>query len=231
MRVFEEDVWVSKSLRLLGEYSPGELRLLQRLVRPEDVVVEAGAYLGDLTVPLSRCCKQIHAFEPQEEVRELLLHNLRVNGCTNVTVYPYALGHAHAKGYYKENEPGSPGSTMIVDNVEDKSADVVPLDDVSLSHVDLIKGDVEGMEVLLLAGAQNTIWRHRPTLFMECDTVATPGQISLGEAYTKLQYDYNRMQFFLYERANWKGAENPFGLTGSFMALGTPMEVRGQFTP
>lgn len=230
MRILRDDPWVSRSLRELGEYSEAELRFMQRLLTPDSVVVEAGAYIGDLTIPLSRCCKEVIAFEPQAEVRELLVHNLAQNGCTNVQVQPYAVGHTMGEAMYCQPDPASPGSTMMTDGVAGATGAtaVVTIDSLALPRVDLIKGDVEGMEVLLLAGAQDTIRRCQPLLLMEVDTVLTPNQLSVEEVYRRhLGYDYHRLTFMMWDPANWRSAPNPFGATASFMALGLPYRAAG----
>lgn len=225
MRVVDGDVWVSKSLDELGEYSQSELISLSMLFgvmrqhrSSPIVVVEAGAYIGDLTVPISRLVDRVVAFEPQAEIRSILEHNLSTNQCTNVDVLPYALGHECGVTTY-QTDPLSPGSTMMATG--DSPAQVVTLDSLGLD-VDFIKADVEGMEILLLAGAQETLERCRPVLFLERDTVSLPRQPSLDEVLQILGYSYHHLIFPLYMESNWRGAPNPFGSTASLMTLGIP---------
>lgn len=225
MRVVDGDRWVSRSLELLGEYSKTELdfliTLIQSMSRHRPIsFVEAGAYIGDLTVPLSRYVSVLHAFEPQAEIREILEHNLRVNGCDNVIVYPFALGD-HEETLHYTTDIDSPGSTQMSQSTGDREVKMIPLDSLEL-NVDLLKADVEGMEIPLLAGAQSTLSRCRPVLFLERDTVPTPGNLSHSEVCDILAYSCLPLQFPLYTPDNFRIAENPFGSTCSFMTLAAP---------
>ena len=47
------------------------------------------------------------------------------------------------------------------------------IDSVELERCDLIKMDIEGMELEALEGARATIERHKPLLFVECVKVDT----------------------------------------------------------
>lgn len=63
------------------------------------------------------------------------------------------------------NEPiGQP-----IDYTAERAASVpmLALDTLELARVDLIKLDIEGMEMAGLAGARQTIGRHRPILIVE----------------------------------------------------------------
>ena len=233
MRVVNEDIWVSRALRELGEYSESELQMMKMVLGLmshgwyDSVVVEAGAYIGDLTVPLSRYCKRLYAFEPQEEIREILIHNLRINDCRNVEVLPYALGDSAGDITYKspdqkwEEDHDSPGSIQMGDAGGRCTAPMVTLDSLDLD-VDFLKADVEGMEIPLLAGAMNTMERLRTTLFLERDTVIYKDSVSLGAVVEMLGYDYYPMSFPIYGVDNIHKAPNTFGTTVSHMALCIP---------
>jgi FkbM family methyltransferase len=227
MRVIDGDKWVSRALSELGEYSEqefGTLRVLLSIIRRckgTVNVIDAGAYIGDLTVPLSRVADKVIAFEPQVEVREILLHNLKENGCYNVTVLPYALGSTDCSVEYT-TVADSPGSTMMSGDGS-SIAEARRLDSLIMPTIDLLKADVEGMEVLLLAGAQELIQRDRPVLFLERDTVQPPeGMPTLKEALTILQYDQYDMNFPIWQSDNFNHAPNTFGNTYSFMTLAIP---------
>lgn len=229
MRVFSDDVWVSRSLRDLGEYSQTELNLMRMVLglqsqgRYDGVIVEAGAYIGDLTVPLSRLCKELIAFEPQAEVRELLKWNLQANGCTNVTVIPYALGDVTKELSYAADST-SPGSTTMLVPGSGEAA-MVTLDSLGLRPT-FLKADVEGMEIPLLAGSLETLGESRCTLFLERETVVLSDQPPLSEVLDKLGYDQYPMSFPMWTPANYRQAPNPFGTTASFMTLAIPRSER-----
>ena len=90
MHVIESDVWVSRSLSELGEWSESEMDVVRtvfkilRPVYPDGIeVVDAGAYIGDLTIPISKLVKKVYAFEPQQEVAYILRKNLELNNMSD----------------------------------------------------------------------------------------------------------------------------------------------------
>lgn len=87
---------------------------------------------------------------------------------------------------------------------------MLTLDGFGLSHCHLIKIDVEGMELQVLLGAQETLRRHRPILFVENNGPnGSPQVIDLLRAlgYT-LRWHFS--PFF--QRDNFAGnSENVFG--------------------
>lgn len=232
MRIINEDVWISRCLRELGEHSESEFQMikfclgLQSAGRYDLEVVDAGAYIGDLTVPLSRIAKRVYAFEPNEEVREILKYNLQINKCHNVEVLPYALGDTQGALKYKAVDTqlltDAPGGTQFGDPSGDAVAEMVSLDSLNLSPA-FIKADVEGMEIPLLAGAAETLRRTRATIFCERDTVINEQYLPLAEVYKRLGYDPFPMTFLMWSANNFRGAtQNNFGATAGLMMLGIP---------
>src|SRR5512139_1143204 len=69
------DIYIGRSLSVYGEYSEAEVAFLSRLLAPGDTVVEAGANIGSITVPLARVVGaggRLIGFEPQRVAFELL---------------------------------------------------------------------------------------------------------------------------------------------------------------
>ena len=233
MRIINEDIWISRSLRELGEHSASELRMMYMILgllsrgHYDSTVVDAGAFIGDLTIPLSRFCKRVYAFEPQAPVREILTHNLEINGCTNVIVLPYALGdQCQAISYDTDSIETNPGGTQMATEGAG-SVEMVTLDSLQID-VDFLKADVEGMEIPLLAGGLETLTRTRCPLFLERDTVINEAYLPLGQVMEGLGYDPYPMSFPMWRPDNPNGAPNTFGATVSHMMLGI---ARGGGTP
>ena len=74
-----DDIYVGRAFRELGQYSGEEVSLLCSLLEPDSVVVEAGAHIGTMTVPMAKKCAVIFAFEPQRLVFQMLCANLALN--------------------------------------------------------------------------------------------------------------------------------------------------------
>src|SRR4051794_2354933 len=90
IQVFADDRFISKSLLELGEYSEGEVDLWRRVLQPEMIAVEVGANIGALTLPLATLVSHVYAIEPQPQINDLLLEN--VKHLPNVTTINVALG-------------------------------------------------------------------------------------------------------------------------------------------
>jgi hypothetical protein len=60
-------------------------------VRPTDTVVDIGANIGAITIPLARVAKQVYAFEPlyHQELRD----NIALNSLNNTVVFPVGIGN------------------------------------------------------------------------------------------------------------------------------------------
>lgn len=230
MLVIKDDPWVSRSLKLLGEYSEHELSFMQMIIhtislakRKKIDIVEAGAYIGDLTIPLSRMANKVYAFEPQTKVREILLKNLEMNGIENVEVFPYALGHANTPVFYTEGEceAGPGGQAMRVNGKPgDVEVEMRTLDSFNLDP-DFIKADIEGAEVPFLVGSAETRQRTLCPLFMEFDTVMRPeGFMQLPEVLASMGYNIYKHMFYMYRVGNFNNClKNPFDTTVSKMLL------------
>ncbi len=169
---FPADAYIGRSLETYGEYCEHEVRLLCSLLHAGDVVVEAGAHVGALTVPMARAVGPagfVLAFEPQGDIAEMLMANARDNG-VSVRVSVEALGAAPADLCYQANAFNTGGVELEpYRDCDFVAVRGVTLDSFALPRVDLIKADVEGMEADVLAGAEATVLRCRPVIYCEND--------------------------------------------------------------
>lgn len=169
------DQYVGGSLAHYGEYSEGEVDLFRQMISPGDVVVEAGANIGALTVPLAKLVGSdgvVHAFEPQRLIFQMLCGSLALNQCHNVVAHELGLGRATSRMATPRVDPNQPnnfGGLSLVNEGEGDPVKVVTLDSLQLARCRLIKADVEGMEEDVILGALETIARCRPLLYLEND--------------------------------------------------------------
>lgn len=125
--------------------------------------IDAGANYGFLTVGFSRYFENVDAFEISSDIRNHLLENTKT--FPNVKI--------HEGGLYKENtqvnfqlSPSS-GTSRITLNENDTLENVITLDSLNYTDVDLLKIDVEGSEDDLIKGAENTIKSSLPIIVVE----------------------------------------------------------------
>ena len=172
-----DDTYVGRALRDLGEYSGEEARLMCSLIEPGWVVLEAGAHIGTMTVPMARKCAELWAFEPQRLMFQLLCANLALNGLVNVRAFEQALGESDGQCLVPRRVLGGAHNTGGVTLKGVTEGDPVvrrSVDSLGLPRLDLLKADVEEMELEVLRGAKNTIAACRPLLYLESNTDHEP---------------------------------------------------------
>jgi FkbM family methyltransferase len=176
------DCYIGRSLCFYGEYSREEMLLFQQLLKPGDIVVEAGANIGALTLGLAQAvgpAGKVAAFEPQPFLHRLLSANMLLNGLWNVDALQIALGREAGTlnvqniDYTRESNFGN----IQLQRSGGQPVQVQRLDSYGLVRLDLLKIDVEGMEKDVLLGAQDIIARCRPVLYVEHDTKDETGSV------------------------------------------------------
>eukprot|EP01026_Neomeris_dumetosa_P069058 TRINITY_DN68049_c0_g1_i8.p2 TRINITY_DN68049_c0_g1~~TRINITY_DN68049_c0_g1_i8.p2 ORF type:complete len:104 (-),score=4.20 TRINITY_DN68049_c0_g1_i8:1-312(-) len=50
----KNDLYVGRSLDLYGEYGEGQTEIMRQMVKPRDVVVDVGAFIGTMTLFLAQ---------------------------------------------------------------------------------------------------------------------------------------------------------------------------------
>ncbi|MDR2786884.1 MAG: FkbM family methyltransferase [Candidatus Accumulibacter sp.] len=178
MLVNPNDVYIGQSLLEYGEYSEIESACLHRCLFKPGRIVEIGANMGSHTIGLAKAAaargEQMLVFEPQPVVFQNLCANLALNGLRNVRAWPFACGDETGMVTLAEPDYARPGNFggVEVSRTEDGPGRVavpcVRLDDfVGEGDVALVKIDVEGFELAVLRGADETLRRWRPILYVE----------------------------------------------------------------
>jgi FkbM family methyltransferase len=180
-QLLERGAFDSEELR-----STVNLLSLKRRYRGDGVVAaDVGANIGAFTVPWARCMEgwgSVAAFEAQERLFYALAGNVALNNLTNARAF-----HAVVREYPVGQVPvpqlnfDAPASYGSMSLVEGKSGDVgqepngnesgvwaYSLDDhFGNDRLDLVKVDVEGMEMDVLKGAVEVVEREHPILIVE----------------------------------------------------------------
>jgi len=171
---------------IYSEFEKMERGFVERLLRRNMTVVDAGAHHGLYTLLASKRVGwdgSVIAVEPSPRECERLEKHLRVNRCSNTQLVPCALGE----------DPGE-ADLYLVDGCHDWCNSLRPpavdepvrtarvavrrLDDVlaelGVSKVDFIKLDVEGAELSVLYGAMKLLQgESRPAILAEVQDTRT----------------------------------------------------------
>ena len=150
-------------------------RLIDAAIAPGATAVDVGANVGYNTVYLARrvgASGRVVAVEPAQDNVRVLRENVAANGLANVEV------HAAAAGRVRENRDlFLRGDTSAVNSLFEQSVyaevtgvekvAVAPLDDLVAGIADLVKIDVEGAELDVLAGMTRLLSHPRISLIVE----------------------------------------------------------------
>ena len=118
--------------------------------------IDVGANVGQWTRPLAEKFQQVICFEPNPNFRECFNKNITES---NVTLWPYGLSDKEHTAQQDFN------STVLKEGEGD--IECRTLDSFNLTDVDYIKIDVDGFEVPVLQGAQETIRKNNPVINIE----------------------------------------------------------------
>jgi FkbM family methyltransferase len=169
------DSYIGRSLDLYGEFSRGEAKLFEQLVRPGMTVLDVGANIGAHTVRLAQLVGprgRVIAYEPQRVIFQLMCANVGMNGLFNVHPRLAAAGSLPGRLTVPPVNyavAGNYGGLSLGGYQEGEEVPIETLDSLNLPACHFMKIDVEGMEAETIKGAVATLRRHRPLLYMEND--------------------------------------------------------------
>lgn len=205
-----------------GCYEPETVELLRTILGPGDVYVDVGAYIGHHVLISSWCVGAggaVHAFEAHPRTYEVLSRNIELNRCSNVVLNNTAVGETAGTADFfladiSEAGANSLGKTVHVSDRKTLVVNVLSLDSYfaskPVSHIELMKIDVEGAELLVLRGAAQVLKRHRPILILEYSQHTTAFSYTLDA----LSHELSAQQYKLYRvgpmplRPGWEPQRN-----------------------
>ena len=144
------------------------LEELRPLIEENAIVIDAGANIGSHSVFFSKVCKasKVYSFEPQKSICDIFRENIKLNHIDNIELFPVCLGDSEGCCTISEFVADSLGSTSFKTQ-SDGDFKMITLDSLNLIRVDFLKIDVEGFQLELLNGAQETLRRCSPVIWVE----------------------------------------------------------------
>ena len=163
-----------------------ELQLLKKIIIPETDTIDIGVYRGVYSYEMAKYSKMVHAFEPNPIIfKDIELNLSKI--IKNINLYNFALSDKENKvllkvpirnkNYDKSNyeEYFQMGRATIheqnvMGDIETFEIKSKKLDNFTFSNrISFIKIDVEGHEMSVIKGAENTIKQYKPTLLVEIE--------------------------------------------------------------
>ncbi|HLG35791.1 MAG TPA: FkbM family methyltransferase [Bacteroidia bacterium] len=174
---YELDIsdWVEWNIYFCNRVEPREK--IYALALPGDTVIDVGVNIGEtllnLATQVGEKGKAI-GFEPAPGVFAKCRKNIELNpALKNISLHPFALGKEERELFIEERDERNKGMNSLSASAHGEKVKVTTLDSFlqreSFSRIDLIKLDVEGFEMNVLHGAEQTILRFHPKLFIELD--------------------------------------------------------------
>jgi len=127
-------------------------------------MVDVGGNVGRWSVDFAKDFETVSAFEPAPYHIECFEKNCEQY--PNIKLYPYGLSNTNKKGNLEVAVAEHLGSTRVIPS-SDGNIELKTLDEHNFTDVDVLKVDVEGLEIDVLQGAQQTIRRCKPIIVIE----------------------------------------------------------------
>lgn len=189
--------------------------IYSKIITKEYYCVDAGANLGFHSIQFGKLCKKVYSFEPQPYIYNQLCANILFNGLDNVIeTYKLGLGDKEetqqlwniehenwvgngihnwgGRGIIQEGYGGIERSTKNEIREED-TIKIATLDSFSIPKCDLIKIDIQGYEYNMFVGAQNTISKFKPIIFLENNLADGETSLNSKNYLLELGYELYRM--------------------------------------
>ena len=193
----DKKIWVPDGdtwARWSDTWELDEYNEVMQHIPKKSVALDIGAHVGLWTKRLVKEFKHVHCFEPIKKHIECWHKNV-TNDFNNVDIYNVALSDAAGTSKMKVPVKNSGMATLHYEGLNaavveatEEDVEVRTLDSYDFDVVDFMKIDVEGHENKVLCGAQKTIEKHKPVLYIEIvDIKATQFLADLNIGY-KLIY-------------------------------------------
>ncbi|MGE3313686.1 MAG: FkbM family methyltransferase [Planctomycetaceae bacterium] len=166
------DTVLGRSIELYGEYAEREISVLDQAVSAGMFVLDVGSYIGLHSLFLARKvgpAGRVLSFEPRRLMFQALCGNMAINSLSNVHCWNAAVG-AHMGEITVAQHDHQSASDMraatLANSGEGERVPLLSIDSLQLPRCDFIRLSQPGTEEDVLAGAQATLARFRPALYI-----------------------------------------------------------------
>ncbi|WP_303140876.1 FkbM family methyltransferase [uncultured Parabacteroides sp.] len=137
-------------------------------VKEDDIVIDAGAWIGDFSAYAAVKGAKVYAFEPTSNTYAVLLKTASLNGINKIFPQKRGLGNDNKEVLLSLSENSGGNSISLQRSDKTERIEIVTIDSFvfnnKLDRVDFIKADIEGAEREMLRGARSTLRKYAPKL-------------------------------------------------------------------
>jgi len=155
--------------------------------------IDAGANIGLISVPAKQYFKQVHAIEPEPITATCLKYNMDTdtNGMTSGKHFVYQAAAGRKKDRIELFSPPEPDTSGYMTTTKHtrwhaKTVDQMCIDALGLVHCDFVKLDVQGAEMDVIIGAEQTIRMYKPFIYIETKESYAPMHVLKEWGYEQL---------------------------------------------
>ncbi|HEY9078877.1 FkbM family methyltransferase [Magnetovibrio sp.] len=157
-------------------FDPVERGLIFDLAGKSKTIFDIGANIGWYTLNFCKLdtVERVHSFEPIPRTFDYLSRHIAFNACDKAVLNNFALSNENGEieFFWNMKETGSSSMKNIQEREDSNlvTCQLRTLDDYvqeTGAHIDMIKCDVEGSELMVFQGGLATIARDKPYIFTE----------------------------------------------------------------
>jgi FkbM family methyltransferase len=164
-----------------GNWEPETWEWMASRLPPGGVFADVGTHIGYHSIKAAKRVGpmgRVLSFEPNPGTAAQLKENIRYSGLSNIKLHEFACADHEGEAEFFAAGRGNTGrSSLSAENalgdgeIRPYRVRLRPLDAVitesAIQRLDLMKVDVEGAELMVLRGAEQTLRRFRPVLLVE----------------------------------------------------------------
>lgn len=160
-------------------YDSNLLKFFLSHLKPGDIFLDIGANTGSFSLLGTQMNINCVSFEPNPEIIPILKENIHLNGCERVQIEEVALSDHSGECSLCLPPSGESGLACLQESPRFRTRSTTKvilktLDSYNFDRINSLKIDVEGAELLVIKGAENTLRRCHPSIMIEFDERNTP---------------------------------------------------------
>jgi len=150
-----------------GTYEAGTLHIIKHCLREGDVFIDIGSNIGLMSILASLSVSttgRVYAFEPEAETFSILEHNIALNRISNIQAHHLAIGANEGMATIYGSDLNRGSASLIKSPDSHTHGESIPIQTLdtfvsknNLTHIRMLKIDVEGWELDVLSGAKRLL--------------------------------------------------------------------------